>query len=177
MSDKCILLGSFVSSQQRFGVRGIKALGTSQLLGLGQTMLIALRSGTARVTALREISVTALFYLEDSRRIHPRRREERGGARQRAGWGWGVEREKKEGAHAWGRQREWEPFGSFFYVFFSPRACPMQVGLRPERCSTWSPHSGPRTFLWPSSVLFSRLFPSLSFSHRHFGVLFPILTT
>ena len=106
MSDKCILLGSFVSSQQRFGVRGIKALGTSQLLGLGQTMLIALRSGTARVTALREISVTALFYLEDSRRIHPRRREERGGARQRAGWGWGVEREKKEGAHEWGRQRE-----------------------------------------------------------------------
>ena len=29
----------FVSSQQRFGVMDIKALGASQLLGLGQTML------------------------------------------------------------------------------------------------------------------------------------------
>ena len=29
----------FVSSQQRFGVKDIKALGTSQLSGLGQTML------------------------------------------------------------------------------------------------------------------------------------------
>ena len=29
----------FVSSQQRFGVMDIKALGASQLLGLGQTVL------------------------------------------------------------------------------------------------------------------------------------------
>ena len=29
----------FVSSQQRFGARDIKALGASQLSGLGQTML------------------------------------------------------------------------------------------------------------------------------------------
>ena len=33
-----MLLGS-VSSQQRFGVTDIKALGASQLLGLGQTVL------------------------------------------------------------------------------------------------------------------------------------------
>ena len=32
----------------------------------------ALGSWTNRVIALRQISVTALFYLEDSRRIHPR---------------------------------------------------------------------------------------------------------
>ena len=56
-------------------------------------------------------------------------------------------------------------------------ACPMQIGPRQERCSTWSPHSGPRTFLWPSSVLFPRAFPSWSFSHRHCGLLFPLLTT
>ena len=37
----------------------MKALGVSQLLGLGQTVL----------QALRQISVTALFYLEDSRRV------------------------------------------------------------------------------------------------------------
>ena len=38
MSGECMLLGS-VSSQQRFGVMDIKALGVSQLLGLGQTVL------------------------------------------------------------------------------------------------------------------------------------------
>ena len=50
----------FVSSQQRFGATDIKALGAT-----------ALGSWTNRVIALRQISVTALFYLEDSRRIHP----------------------------------------------------------------------------------------------------------
>ena len=59
VSGEGMLLRS-VSSQQRFGVTDIKALGASQLLGLGQTMF-----------SLRQISVTALFYLEDSRRIHP----------------------------------------------------------------------------------------------------------
>ena len=55
----------FVSSQQRFGATDIKALSASQLSGLGQTC----------ATALRQISVTALFYLEDSRRVRERERE------------------------------------------------------------------------------------------------------
>ena len=38
LSGVCILLGS-VLSQQRFGVTDIKALGVSQLSGLGQIML------------------------------------------------------------------------------------------------------------------------------------------
>ena len=38
LSGECILFGS-VSSQQRFEVTDIKALNTSQLLGLRQTML------------------------------------------------------------------------------------------------------------------------------------------
>ena len=38
MSAKCILLGS-VLSQQRFGAKDIKALGTSQLSSLGQIVL------------------------------------------------------------------------------------------------------------------------------------------
>ena len=38
LSGKCISL-SYVSSQQRFGVMDIKALGMSQLSGLGQTVL------------------------------------------------------------------------------------------------------------------------------------------
>ena len=58
VSGECNLLGS-VSSQQRFEVTDIKALGT------------VLRSWTVLVIALRQISVTALFYLENSKRIHP----------------------------------------------------------------------------------------------------------
>ena len=65
-------------------------------------------------------------------------------------------------------------FSSCF--FSSPWACPMQMGLSQECCSTWSPHPSPWTFLWPSFVLFSRASP-LFFSHRHFGLLFPILTS
>ena len=61
----------FVSSQQRFEAMDIKALCASQLLGLGRTVL-------------RKISVTALFYLEDSRR----------------------ERERERRAHAHGRESQ-----------------------------------------------------------------------
>ena len=65
----------FVWSQQRFGVTDIKVPSARH----------SSRSWTNRVIALRQISVTALFYLEDSRGIRPRRREESGGARPRAG--------------------------------------------------------------------------------------------
>ena len=51
----------FVSSQQRFGAMDIKALGGVTALG----------SWTSCVIGLRQISVTAPFYLEDSRRILP----------------------------------------------------------------------------------------------------------
>ena len=59
--------------------------------------------------------------------------------------------------------------GSSFYVFFpppGPALCKSSLA-RSAVCSTWSLHSGPRTFLWPS----------LSFSHCHFGLLSPILPT
>ena len=118
----------FVSSQQRFGAMDIKALGASQLLGLGQTVFIA----------LRQISVTALFYLEDGRRIHTRsvrackpkdtkRREWRSPPARRGG----REREK---AQAQGGCGERKCFGFSFYVFSSTWACPMQIGLRQECC-------------------------------------------
>ena len=79
----------FVSSQQRFGATDIKALDAS-----------ALGSWTNCATALRQISVTALFYLEDSRRVREREREKEKSARMR-------ERESM-------RKR----FGSSFYMFF-----------------------------------------------------------
>ena len=68
---------------------------------------------------------------------------------------------------------------SSFYTFVSslPWACSIQIGLaKKEVCFffTWSSHS----HLW---IFFCSVFAgfslSLSFSHRHFGLLFPILTT
>ena len=101
-----MLLGS-VSSQQRFGVTDIKALGAS------------LGSWTNCVTALRQISATALFYLEDSRRIHPQS--------VRACQPKDAKRRVEERASVWGRERAlWL---LFLYVFPSPWACPMQTGL------------------------------------------------
>ena len=116
----------FVSSQQRFGATDIKALGASQL------------SWTNRATALRQISVTALFYLEDSRRVRQRERE----------------RERKKRAHTRAlRESVRKCFGSSFYMFFSSTwACPMQIGLSQECClfclksSFWSSDL-PLTFL------------------------------
>ena len=60
-----MLLG-FVSSQQRFGVTDVKALGASQLSGLGQ-MVLQLSDKSEL-----QLHVTALFYLENNRRIHSR---------------------------------------------------------------------------------------------------------
>ena len=96
-------------------------------------------------------SVTALLYLEDSRRSILG--AERGGACQCA-----------EGP---GRERESaRALGSSFYMFSSPGPV----------CSTWSPHSGPQTFLWPSSVLFLRAFLFLVFQPPSFWTTFPYST-
>ena len=102
----------FVSSRQRFGATDIKALGVT-----------ALGSWTNRATALRQISVTAPFYLEDSRR----------------------ERERKKRVHAHRRGSPWESaLAPPFICFSSTWACPMQIGLSQECCffclksSLWS---------------------------------------
>ena len=70
------------------------------------------------------------------------------------------------------------------YVFRPRWACPMQIGRGQECCLfslksslPSSPHSGLPTFLDLPLFYFHGLFPSLSFRHRHFGLLFPILTT
>ena len=121
----------------------------------------ALRSWIDRVIALRQISVTALFYLEDSRLIHTRsvracqpkdskRREWRstqGRERERDGG-------ERERVHARWREREIEKalWLLLLYVFSSTWACPMQIGLSQECClfylksSLWSLEL-PLTFL------------------------------
>ena len=59
MSGACNLLSS-VSSQQKFEAMDMKALGKSQLSDRPDSVI-----------ALRQISVTAQFYLENKRKIHP----------------------------------------------------------------------------------------------------------
>ena len=81
----------------------------------------ALGSWTDRVIALRQISVTALFYLEVSRRIHPQN--------VRA-------YQDKQRTHAGERQRKC--FGSSFDMFFPPPGPALRkLGLaRSAVCST-----------------------------------------
>ena len=76
-------------------------------------------------------------------------------------------------------QREESPrlnFGPSFYVFFL-----LSLSLS---CVNWSSQEGCLFYLRSSLqssdlplFYFCGLFSSLSFSHRHFGLLFPLLTT
>ena len=101
----------FVLAQQRFGGTDIKTLSASQLLGLGQTVLQLF---------------TALFYLEDGRRVRER------------------ERERKERTHTGERVHQRALWLLLLCVFFLHLACPMQIGLSQEcglfclKSSLWS---------------------------------------
>ena len=59
---------------------------------------------------------------------------------------------ERESARSRERRRERERFGSSFYMFFLPRACPVQIGLSQDCClfhlksSLWSSDL-PLTFL------------------------------
>ena len=105
------MLLSSVSSQQRFGETDIKApLCVSQLSGLGQTMLYL--SGLEWTVlqlldkSVLQLHVTTLFYLDNSRKIHLK----------------GVRacqpKDVKRRAPQQVGEREREPFGSSFYMFF-----------------------------------------------------------
>ena len=104
-----------------------------------------------------QLSVTALFYLEDSRKIHLR------GVRA-------CRSKDSKNAPACRRESERASFGSSFYMFVSPGPVLCKLGqpgvllVLPEVLTP---------VLGPSFVLFSGLFPSLAFSHRHFGLFFP----
>ena len=116
----------FVSSQQRFGATDIKALGASQLSGLGQTVL----------------QLHFIYMIAGESKT---RREESGGVR---GEGDREREKKRERAstrlHVGERVREKALWLLLVYVFSSTWACPMQIGLSQECClfclksSLWS---------------------------------------
>ena len=125
--------------------------------------VIALRSQMDRVIALRQISVTALFYLEDSRKIHL------SGVRARRS------KDTRRRAPQRRRERERELALAPLFICFSlpgPVLCKLgQPGVLFVLPEVLTPSSDLLLFNFPG------LFPSLSCSHRHFGLLFPILPT
>ena len=114
-----------------------------------------------RVIALRHISVTALFYLEESRKIHlsgvraRRSKETRRRAPQRAG-----ERELA--------------LAPLFICLSLPRPVLCKLG-QPRVLFVLSEVLTP--VLGPSFVSFSWAFPFLVCGHHHFGLLFLVLPT
>ena len=128
-----VFLGS-VSSQRSSGVTGIKP----------PLRVTALRSWVDRVTALRQLSVTALFYLE-SRKIHLR------GVRARRS------RDEEESAPARG-EGERAGSSSSIYVSLSPGlSC---VNWTSQECCLFSLRSSLRSS--DLLVSFSRAFPFLA---------------
>ena len=93
---------------------------------LSSWCITALGSGTNRVIALRQMSVTALFYLEDSRRTHPQsvracQPKDLKGREWRSAWGREREREReRERDSARMRERKRERVGSSFCMFLPP---------------------------------------------------------
>ena len=159
----------FVSSQQRFGVTDIKAPQHVTALGSWTNRVIALRSRMDHVIALRQISVTAQCYSS----ILFRRWQENPSLRCE---GTLIQRHEEKSTPARGREREKErasPLAPLFICLSLPGPVLCKLGqpgvlfVLPE-VLTLVP--GPLFY-------FQELFPSLSFSHCHFGLLFPILTT
>ena len=167
-----MFLGS-VSSQQRFGVMDIKTLSVSQLSGLGHTVfqLSGLQWSMLQLfdKLVLQLHVTALFYLDNSRKIHLqgmracRLKDAKRRVPQYVG---DRERERK-------RERESEPFGSSFYIFFlppGPALCKLGLTRSAVLPEVLTPVLGP-SFDLPL-FYFRGLFPSLSFSHRHLDSCF-----
>ena len=122
-------------------------------------------------------SVTALFYLEDSRKIHLRgvKAHQSKDTKRRAPQHAGGRRRGPEQTHVGESQRERlaPPFTCFLPP--GPAVCNLGSARRAVLPEVLTPVLGP--FFDLPLFYFHGLFPSLSFSQPHFGVLFPILTT
>ena len=167
LSRKCMLLSFCLVTTKIWSEGLIRPHQHVTALGSWTGRVIALRSWTDRVVAL---SVTALFYLEDSRKIHLQGMRARGSkeAKRRAPQRTGVGE----------REREREPFGCSFICYClppGPALWKLDLVRSPVLPEVLTPVLGPSLDLPLFYVC--GLFLSLSFSHHHFGLLFPILTT
>ena len=112
-----------------------------------------------------QLHVTALFYLENSRKIHPR------GVRACRP----KDAKRRAPQCVWEGGRERALWLLFLYVFFLPLGLPYVNWASQECCLLYLKSSLQSSDL--PLFYFRGLFPSLSFSHCHSGLLFPILTT
>ena len=147
----------FVSSQQKVGETDIEApsVGHSSWV-LDRPVLQLLNK------SVLQLSVTALFYLDGSWKTHLR------GVRARR-----SKDGKRRAPHRAGEREE--SFGSsFLYVSLSLGLS--YVNSASQECCLFYLRVSLRSSDLPLFCFRGR-FPSLSFSHRHFGLLFPILTT
>ena len=170
-----------VSSQQKFQATGQCYIWPGLQLSDGP----ALQLLDSPVSQLR---VTAQFYLENKGKYileawgyadpkDVKRRESESERERERGRGKERERESvKEREGGRDRERDSWTFGSSFYMFFSSPPGPALWNWTSQECCLFYLGSS----LWPLDLIlfcFPGLFPSLSFSHHPFGLLFPILTT
>ena len=159
LSGECNLLGSF-SSHQKFEAMDIKILSTSQLLDIPCYSSRFLD----RPCYSYQISVTAPCYSS----VLFRKQQENTSSRHE---GMPTQRHRGE------RERP-GPLAALF-IGFPPTPPPPGPAL----CKSGQPgvlFVLPRASLWSPDLplfYFCRLSPSLSFNHRYFGLLFPILPT
>ena len=160
MSGECMLLGS-VSSQQTFGVTDIKAFPRYRSRVLDRLCYISQTNQCYSSILFRKEQENPSSRLEGMP-IH-RREENR----------------VRKSSSAWERKRERARFGSSFYMFFpppGPALCKLgQPGVLFVLPEVLTKVLGP-SFDLPL-FYFHGVFPSLSFSHHHFGLRFPILPT
>ena len=166
MSGECILLGS-ISSQQKFEAKDVRALRMSQLPDrLCYSSRVLDRPCWCSQISSRPCysSQTDQCYNSVLSSISFRKQENtplrcEGMPTQRC-------EEKRRGP---------QPFGSSFYMFFPTQGLPY-VNWASQKCCSFSLRSS----LWSSDLplfYFCGIFPFLSFSHCHSGLLFPIITT
>ena len=113
VSRECMFLGFLSRCNKNLEGRTLKPPCRVTALRSWIDCVAALRSRMDHVIALKQISVTALFYLEDSRKIYLR------GVRARQS----KDTRRRAPQHAGERDRA--SFGSSVYMFISPWACPM----------------------------------------------------
>ena len=149
LSCECMFLSSLSRHNKDLEWRTLKPPQRVTTLGSRTDRVIALRSRTDPVIALRKISVTALFYLEDRRKIHL----------------WGVracqskDTRRRVPQHVGERERELALAPLFICLSLpGPVLCKLgQPGVLFVFPEVLTP------VLRPSFVLFSRAFPFLVF--------------
>ena len=163
MSHACMLLGSSSRHNKNLEWRTLKPLGRSQLLEDRLCYNSQVSNGPCYSSSINQCYSS--IYLDNSWWIHL--------------WGVRAHRSKDAKRRSIGpiaQRKEREGRGLWLLFLFVSVPGPVLCKLGQPGVLFVLP--GVLTLvLGPSFVLFLRAFPSRSFSHRHFGLFFPILTT